>query len=71
MVQDMTSSLLQSKLLDDLAQHLSTTFCQDNPIPTLIRRFHFSGVAHRATGLGACWQGGSKRQALRKMLEVF
>jgi hypothetical protein len=64
---DMTSTLLRGQVLDDLAQHLYD-FLPGQPHPYADASISFSGVA-RDLGLGSAWQGGSKRPALRKMLE--
>jgi hypothetical protein len=64
----MTSTLLRGKVLDDLAQHLYD-FLPGQPHPYANQSISFPGVAHDL-GMGACWPGGSKRVALRKMLEL-
>lgn len=63
----MTSALLRGQILDDLAQHLYD-FLPGQPHPYADAAISFAGVA-RDLGLRAAWQGGSKRPALRKMLE--
>lgn len=64
----MTSSLLEGKTLDDLALHLYD-FLPGQPHPYADQSISFPGVA-RELGVDACWPGGGKRPALRKMLEL-
>ena len=63
----MTSSLLHGVILDDLAQHLYD-FLPAQPHPFADSAISFPGVAQEL-GLDRCWSGGSKRPAIRKMLE--
>jgi hypothetical protein len=61
------SSLKTGKALDDLAQHLYD-FLPGQPHPYADQTISFAGVA-AGLGLGQYWPGGSKRPAIRKLLE--
>ena len=63
----MTNPLLRGKVLDDLAQHLYE-FLPAQPHPYADPAISFPGVAQEL-GLGKCWPNGSKRPAIRKLLD--